>query len=34
MMRQFHLEEEKQPASGTAGKPRPAFHPALSAVRA
>jgi hypothetical protein len=34
MMRQFRLEEEKQPAGGTAGKARPEFNPTLRVVRA
>jgi methyl-accepting chemotaxis protein len=33
MMRQFHLEEENQPAGGIAAKPRPAFTPAPRAAR-
>ncbi|HEY1895014.1 MAG TPA: methyl-accepting chemotaxis protein [Terracidiphilus sp.] len=34
MMRQFNLEEEKQPSGDMSGKPRPAFNPALRAARA
>jgi hypothetical protein len=34
MMRQFHVEEEKQPAGGKVGKPRAAFNSALRTARA
>jgi methyl-accepting chemotaxis protein len=34
MMRQFQVEEDKQPAGGIAGKPRPAFNSGLRTARA